>query len=256
MVKRKYKYTKRPRYYKKKGVKKSRTSYIAKIAKSVMNRRVETKMNQYTSGQVNIYQTITNTEVQTLYPAITQGTGQADRIGNKIAPTRLVLRMNIFCNNMNGVLAGASSSYFDIYIFKYKPSNTYYAKPTATDMAKFLQDDNTTNSYNGEILDGIRPINSDIFQLCYKKRIMLNNIYNTSVVNMTGYYQNASPQRTITIDLTKHMKKHWIFDDANADCTNDNLYIAIGSTQTNGDSLGATVIGTYRYITDFRFKDS
>lgn len=253
--KRKYKSSGRT-YKRRRTYKRTYKRNLSKVVKKVLRRQLETKSNQSTPGTLYIYQTITNNEVNNLVPFIAQGVGQADRIGNKITPTRFVVKLAIFCNNMNAVVSGASSSYFDIYIFKYKPAQLYNGQPTATDMAKFLQNDNTTDSYNGQVLDGLRPVNSDIFQLLVQKRILLNNIYQTGVLNMSGAYQSTSPQRTMTINLTKHVKKIWSYDDTNNFPTNDNLYIAIGSTQSDGNTLGASVVGSYHMITHFDYKDA
>ena len=115
--------------------------------------------------------------------------------------------------------------------------HNYIQALTAADMAKFLENDNTADSYNGQVLDGLRPVNKDIFQLLVQKRILLNNIYQTGVLNMSGAYQSTSPQRTMTFNLTKHIKKMWTYDDNNQLPTNDNIYLCIGSTQSDGATL-------------------
>lgn len=255
MAKRKYKTKKTQRAYKRKNRGFKRMT-LKKLVKSVISRTIETKSNQTTSSQQNIFQAIDNLAVFNLIPVISQGTGESDRIGSRIQPTRFTVKLSIFCNNMNGLYVGASASYFDIYIFKFKGSQNYSGPPTNTDMVKFLQNDNSTDAYNGQVLDGLRPINDDLFTLCYKKRITLSNIYFTTVGQMSGYYQSTNPHRTLYIDITKHIKKHLIYDDINTAPTNDNMYIAIGSTQTDGTSLAGQVIGSYYFITDLKYKDS
>lgn len=213
-------------------------------------------MNQETPAAQLISSTITNTEVFNLLPAITQGTGEASRVGNRIRPTYMQVKIAIIAANMNAVYSGASSTYFDLYIFKYKGANQGGGVPTATDMNKFLQDDNTSQSYNGQILDGLRPINSDLFTLIKKRRLTLNNIFNTSVLNMSGYYQSVNPQKTLTFNLTKYLKKSLIYDDNSSLVMNDNMYIAIGSTQCDGTTVAGFSTGTYQYFTNLKYKDS
>lgn len=224
--------------------------------KRVVSRIAETKTKQLTSATINVYQTITNTEVLNLIPAISQGTTQDTRIGNRIKPVRMTVKLALICANINAFSSGASSTYFDIYIFKTKYSQQGGIAPTAADMTLFLQNGNTGDSYNGQVLDGLRPVNSDLFTLLAKRRVCLNNIANSTILPMNGYYQSTPPQRTFNFDLTKHLKDTWIYNDNNTNLANDNYYIAIGSTQIDGNFLAANVTGTYQFITDIRYKDA
>jgi len=229
---------------------------LNRAIKAIVRRQMETKMNQDTPSAKNIFNFITNTEVFSLFPVISQGTGQASRVGNKISPTYFQLKLAIIAANMNGVYVGASSTYFDIYIFKWKGANQEGGQPASSDMTQFLQDDNSAQSYDGQILDGLRPVNSDMFTLLKKKRITLNNIFNTTVGQMAGYYQSVSPQRTLTFNLTKYLKKTLIYDDNNTNVINDNMYIAIGGTQTDGTNVTTSVMGSYQFFTNLKYKDA
>lgn len=233
-----------------------RSKVLKRTIRQVVRRSAETKLNQHTQGITNIYQPISNTEVYSLLPVISQGTGQSNRVGNKINPTRFTLKVAIICNNLNGVYVGASSTYFDIYIFKWKAANEAGGAPTSADMAAFLQDDNATQAYDGQVLDGLRPINADKFTLLAKRRITLNNIYNTTVGQMSGFYQSTAPQKTLSFNLTKHCKKTWIYNDTSTQVANDNMYIGIGTTQTDGTIVYSNVVGTYQFITNLSYKDS
>lgn len=243
--------------HKKRAVSTKRVSKRLKYAvKRIVSRNTETKTRQLTSATLNVFQSITNTEVHNIIPAISQGVTQQDRIGNRIKPVRMTLKLAIICNNMNAVAPGASSSYFDVYIFKSKFANQGGIAPTAGDMSLFLQNGSGGDSYNGQVLDGLRPVNNDLFTLLTKRRVTLNNIANTTLLAMNGYYQSTAPQKTFSFNLTKHLKDTWIYNDANTNLANDNFYVAIGSTQTDGAFLAGSVIGTYQFITDLRYKDA
>lgn len=233
-----------------------RSKSLRRTIKAVVRRSMETKMNQETPSQKNIYNFITNTEVFNLLPAISQGIGQANRVGNKINPTYMTLKLAILCANMNGVYPAASSTYFDIYIFKWKGCNQAGGAPTLTDMGGFLQDDNSSRGYQGQVLDGLRNINEDEFRLIKKRRVTLNNIYNTTVGQMAGYYQSTNPQKTMTFNLTKYVKKMLLYDDTQTTVMNDNLYIGIGGTQCDGTNVVSSVMGSYNFFVNFKYKDA
>lgn len=224
--------------------------------KKAVTRLMETKTQQLLSSSNNIFQSMTNTEVYSLLPIVQQGVTQQNRVGNRIQPVKLTVKGSIIATHLNASYPGASSSYFDLYVFKSKAANQGGIAPTAGDMNLFLQQGSGGDSYNGQALDGLKPVNNDFFTLLAKRRYTLNNIYNTGIGIMTGYYQSTSPQQTFSIDLSKHLKQSWIYNDSSSNVINDNFYIAIGSTQTDGTSVGASVTGTYQFIVDLKYKDA
>ena len=47
-----------------------------------------------------------------------------------------------------------------------------------------------------------------------------------------------------------------MYEDALSQVNNDNLWLAIGATQTDGTSLGSSVIGNYQFISEIKYKDA
>lgn len=230
------------------------TKKFSKTVKKIFNRQVETKYNQATTASVPIINQITDVQMVSIIPGIAQGVGQGDRLGNRIHPTRFTLKVVLTCLDIKNIIALGSPTYFDIYIFKYKVKNQYGGFVTAADAAQFLQDDNSSTFYNGGALDGLRPVNDDIFRLCIKKRVCLAN--NSSATATQGIQASINPNRCLYFNLTKYIKKMWSYDDAVQTLTNDNIYVAIGATQTDGASLGASSIGRYQLIVNLSYKDA
>jgi len=247
---------KRSRSSSKKSYKKSykKTKRASKSLKKIVNRaislRAENKHHQSTSVVRAIDGNIDNNDVLSLIPGIVQGTTDSTRVGNRITVKRLTMKMiiNVFNNG-----ASTPPTYFDIYIFKQKLRNFYAGAPTGADMLAFLQSNSSSVNYQGNILDGVRPVNEDLFTLCIKKRIMLFNPFSGGSTVAIG--TPVAPSRTIKFDLTKHIKKTLIFDDNTGSCTNANLWIAVGSTQSDGSYIFVSV-GQYQYILDISYEDS
>lgn len=249
---------KKKRFYKRKtynyrGKRRSSRSLKA-VVRKVVSRNIETKQNQFSAGTVVVTKAIGAAQCIDLLPSIPQGTGESNRIGNRIQPVSLTVKIALTCANLANVYVNPSPTYFDIYIFKLKNHQQVDGAPTSVDMASFLNDDNVSQSYGGAILDGLRPINDSIFTLCKKMRVTLSAINSNVVYN--GATAQYNPNRTIYVNLTKYIKSKHIFDDATLLRQNDNLWIAIGSTQTDGTDTSTSTTGSYQFITQFKYKDA
>lgn len=190
----------------------------------------------------------------TFIPVIQRGTGQSERIGNRIKPVSLKLKMALHCLDVKNILVAPTPTYFDIYIFKLKNKQYYTGGPSAGEMASFLQFDNAATSYTGDKLSGLRPVNDDLFTLCTKRRVCLSNLTNSTATLNIG--APVMPAKTLSFNLTKYLKKTLIYEDDNNLITNDNIYIAVGSTQMDGVSTGETVVGSYQLFGEIKYKDA
>lgn len=212
-------------------------------------RNIETKRDQQTTASTTVESFISNTNITQLNPIITQGTGESNRIGNRIKPVRFTLDVALQCFNQ---AAGVAPTYFDVYVFKYKVANDPIG-PSSGDMNRFLDNDNSATQYVGLITDGLRKLNDDLFQLVAKRRVLLFNPFNST--NHLAATSSLNPCKTMRFDLTKHVKKTWVYDDNTGLVINDNLWMAVGSTQSDGSTLiGST--GSYQAIMSVSYKDA
>lgn len=248
--KRAYRSTKRRKYTPKKRISKK----FRMAVKKVLKRSIETKCNQYSSTSLPVYNYLSNTTITNLIPAIGQGTGQSNRVGNRVNPVKFTLKVALTCSDANGIYVGASPTYFDLYVFRWKEANETIGQPLAVDMQAFLEADNASIQYTGLVTDGLRRLNADKFQLLAKRRVCLSN-FNSSTAG-PGKYSQSNPNRTFSFDLTKHVKKTWLYQDAISAVSNDNLYLGIAATQTDGTNLATSVIGGYYFITEVMYKDA
>lgn len=249
----KRKYSKKRNYKSKRAYKKPRVSKTVKrYVKREIHRQIENKIQDVQVEDAVIDSVITDGDVRNLIPLLSQGATQQTRIGNRIRVRSLRMKLHVRCFNQFGTV---SPMFFDIYIFKFKASNFGGGPPAAADMLLFLQDGASAVQYTGlSPLSGLRKINDDYFTHCIKRRIGLFNPSNsTSQISSTS---NLNPAMTLTFDLTKHVKKLLIYDDAATGVQNDNLYIAIGGTAMNGDNLTSVNLGSYSYIIEMSYEDA
>lgn len=251
--KRKYRRSYRTRRnVKRRSYTKSRTrkSGIKTLIRREIARNIENKVKDYEIPEQNITQTISNTDVYYLIPSIGQGTTQSTRIGNRIKVKNFTLRLAI--NQLN-LGANALPTYIDVYIFKPKFQSAWVGGVSAADMTQFLQNDSSSEQYNGQVLDGLRYVNDDMFKLCVHRRIVLFNPLSTQ--STQGTTATLNPNRNLYFNLTKYVKKQLLFEDGVGTCTNDNLCLAIGSTQSDGAVI-FTTIARYQGIVQMAFEDA
>lgn len=240
-----------------KGLRKTQRKRTAKpsravksYVKSIVLRNIETKMNDVEQTGKAILGVISNNEVYTLLPSLSMGTGESNRIGNKVNCKSLTLRMSLYCYNQANTTPPV---YFDIYIFKSKNKNVGAGQPTSADMAMFLEDGNSSKQYVGTSLDGMRYLNNDMFTLCKHKRIVLYNPYQAGISSTAS----INPHKYLSFNLTKYIKNSWCFNDTTNTIENDNLYICVGATLTSGATLPInSFFGDYSYLIQAKYKDA
>jgi len=242
------KYTKsKKRVYKKKFNYKNKKNLKKTINKIVL-RKMETKQNDVEVQTKVIYGYLDGTTFSALIPTINQGVDQGARIGNKISCVNLKLRMSIYCLPYSNTVAPV---YFDLYIYKLK--RKAQNPPSNSDFSRFLQDGNNATAYVGNVLDGLRVMNSDLFtQKLHRRYLMVN--YNGLSIAQTS---SINPCKSIIINLTKYIKKVWMFDDAVSTISNDTLFMSIACTLTDGSVLPlSTQFGTYSFFVEASYKDA
>lgn len=248
--KRKYGTYKKKRAYKPRAKMAKKKSIRREIRREVA-RLAENKIIEGTSGNVTFAQSITPSSCYPLIPNISQGTTQGTRVGNKVRVRNAVLRMSLTVSNQS---AAVTPTYVDIYIFKYKPMTAYpnNVMPTGS-MNNFLQAGSSSTNYSGAISDGLRPVNKDLFTMKYRKRLCMFNPNNTAA--FTGATASWNPNRSYNINITKYLNKILNYDDANSICTNDSLWFAVGSTQTDGVLYPGLAMGTYNLVVNVEYED-
>lgn len=237
---------------------KGATKEMRAIAKEVVHVLAQNKhANPKIVQDALVYQTLnTSTQCHDLYPAFFQGAEQGQRVSNKIRIMKATLHLALHATQMTATIA-PGPNYFDIYIYKYKPTDS----ASGIILADFLQFGNTAVAYNGnsQIYSGLLGVNKDLFTLKYKKRVKLWNADEqdpaTNVPN--NCYNDVCPSGTsFSIDITKMMKKNLSFnDDVSADTQNDNLFMSIVSTAVDGRNLGASFVGQFTYATEIEYEN-
>lgn len=230
----------------------------------VVNKHRELKQAQYTvDSNLNAISGTSwgNLGVQALspyggYTAIAQGTGQGDRIGNRIEIVKS--RMTITtCPLPYNVTTNPTPQPQYVFIWLLQVKNSV-AVPT--NMNNFFQSGDSSVSGAGTWVDGQREMNSDLVVL--KKQLVLKSGYAAAVG--TGF--QAGPQdfanndfnlnNDLTIDITPFMPKRIVFNDTGTTPESNTLWLIMETVNADGTSQAAALLPTHYVLTvSTQFRD-
>lgn len=222
---------------------------IRQIVKREIARNNENKITELKLENTGIFNYIDSGAFKSLMPVIPQGTGQAERVGNRLKLKKVIMRINLFM--IYPATNADIPKYVDFYIVKYKYSNS---QVSIADAARFLQNGNSSSQYLGQSFDGLRSVNADLFSLKKKYRFRMINSYTTN--NPAGLDKYDS-MKSFSINLTRFYKKILNFNDTINTPQNDNLFLAIATTdyyQVGIPSSNNT--GQFSFVTTFEYEDS
>ena len=263
---RKYvKRTRRPRKATRRPRKRTGAGYVTKrqVARMI-GRRIEDKYTYQTLTNVSIANTLAAApHLQQLNFGMSQGTGQGDRLGNRITVKNAVLKGSL---NMADYSALFNSRQLDqlVTIVVYKVRN-YVAgtNPTyGTLYNRFFQTGDTAATFTNTPIDHMRRFNKDLIMVKAVRHFKMGYAYyTTGSGNATG--TSAVPsndfkyQQFFKINLTKYYKKTQIFDDSagSGDAKNDNLFFSVFCCPADGGAFTSSPL-TLTWDLEQTFEDA
>lgn len=235
--KRSYKSKKRSKRAPKKVSKPVKRYVRAAIAREIPNKKCQRALEEAAFGNV-----LDTGFVYTMLPVIQQGVTDGDREGNRIKLRKAILRMNV-----NLYTGTPEAAWIDIYIFKLKSS---VALPTTANLQRFLQSGATAVSYLGGPIDGMLPVNKDLFT-CYhhKRRAAAPQVTGSSGTNIGSIASSFCWQKNVL----PYLAKSWTYDDSGTYPTNTQLLIAVVGSDFSGEVVRA--FGEFSMVVDYEYED-
>jgi len=235
--KRSYKSSKRSKWAPKKVSKPVKRYVRTAIARQIPNKKSQRALEESPFGNV-----LDTSYVHTLLPVIQQGTDDGDREGNRVKLRKAVLRMNV-----NAYSGTPEAAWIDIYIFKLKSST---ALPTTANLQRFLQSGATAVSYLGGPIDGMLPVNKDLFT-CYfhKRKACAPQVTGSAGTNIGSIASAFCWQKNIL----PYLNKSWAYDDGGTYPTNSQLLIAVVGSDFTGEVV--RVVGEFSMVVDYEYED-
>ena len=239
---------------------------VRKIATSVMRKAAEDKFVGTTS-MTSHNSTITSaSECYPMVPAITQGTGDYQRIGDKIRGKYLYIKGYVQYNdtylNTVGVQGYIPPTTVRVMCLSQKNVKVASAVSSSIDVAHLLKDNigtGTARSFGGQPFDCVAPINKDLFTVHMDKKIKFNwvNHYRASGSIPTEALASGN-DRTKYFTCRIKCPATLTFDDGNLDFPNSFApFVCLGAVSDDGS--GPFIAGTpYRLAiqSTLYFEDS
>lgn len=171
-----------------------KSSKISAPIKSYVNRTIrrneETKMSTNQYGLTAFNSGIsTSADLITVLPAVTVGTGQNDRIGNKIRPIRLEITGYVsyytdsIASNNDARMIGAR-----LFCFQDKTNRSY---ANTINNYNLLNLGGTSNTFTGTALNWVSPHNNEQFTFFTDKKMLIQKPF--------GLTNVVSPSSTVSI---------------------------------------------------------
>lgn len=213
------------------------------------------------------------TDIQRLIPYVVSGTGDNQRIGEKIKPVALNLKGSVclFTNNINppnNTTGRTQDLYVVIYILQHVTLKSYTALQLSNDFNQLLKTgENTTVPFNGHVWESQMPVEDAYYKLLKKKKYRLR-FYGTQQAQAGDPPGNAWVSQTnphsyraeYNISLSKHLPANFKYPESNAtsglnDPTNSSIFMCMGVYQADGSVLNGVSVIQQQYVTSLKYKD-
>ena len=245
---------------------------FAKSVKAIVHRMAETKIVSYNSGTTGIgLNSIIGTNWDTncviaVSPyntklPVNQGTGQGQRIGNRIS-TRSLTMNAIFVPQAYDAVFNPTPKPLNITMYFVYSKNDPNASPTASGAGStFFQNSGSATGITGRLIDDLYRVNTDLWTV--KKKVTFKLGYSlyggtgTSAGSQSFANNEYKLNQKISIDLTKHCHKIQKFDDNTSLPSNPVLFCLILVANADGTASPnvSAVLANMYYSLEYKYDD-
>lgn len=251
---------------KKRRVRKVTTKAISRICKKIIARDVENKQAQYYDAIADIYPVTHAGFVNSVIPltpyasylAISQGTGESDRVGNRLKIKRIMFKGIILptaYNVTSNPVPRPSEIIMWIYHSRDDPTTL-----TAPDNS-FLELNNGSQALSGNLFDTIAPVNNDKWVL-HKRKVFKIGFAEYGGTGTTASQQSFANNdfkynRKFSINVTKYAVKHVKYNDNTTTPSTRGVFCVMQAVSaTGGGYTSAYIPAEMSYTLTMEYEDA
>lgn len=245
-----------PRKTYRKKVSRKKNTLVKTILKTI-HRNVENKV--YTNYAANnSIATCTGGAVPyqlSLLPNISQGASVTQRNGNscRIMKSQFNYRVNLL--PYNAITNSGAPIHLKMYVVSLKNKSQFAGAPTVADYANFFQAGSTTLNFQGNVLDTLFRINSELFTIHTTRTHTLAVASGSQAIGINSNSGAANPYASGVIYLEKYAKMIK-FNDATTDVTNRSLWLVCQAVEMNGGTGTGVISCELHYNHEIQYEDA
>lgn len=246
---------------------------MVKLIKSIVHKEAENKARQY-SGAASLPNYISsdwgthNILPVTPYSgfmAISQGTGQGDRIGNRIRVRKAFVKLVFYPRAYD--VYNPQPKPQDVRLLIVKSKDDKNTLPGKSSFGDFFQSNNSYNAPTGNLPDMVRSVNKDSW-VVYKdihfklgcSAYFSDGAGNANDASQQFYNNDYKYNKIMTIDVTRFIPKTIVYQDNNTNPISDLVNLVIlpmNADGTDANALSAGDFPSYFYFqTELIFEDA
>lgn len=251
--------------YKKKFTKKKKSSISNKMLKSLIDQTLTERAEKkefinYGANQSLVCSSGGTTPAYiNLMPALTQGTGASQRIGNEVNVVNGWLRLAVNMLPYNAVSnPNPGPLYVKVWIlFPVQQQGTTLSSLTPAIGSTMFKIGNGNTGPQGNMLDMVLPLNDNLWKAVQvqQKRIGVTNTNATGPASTASWMDNSSMTAIFEFDLTRHFGKLQYNDTTSNDPTNKSLFAVMQVVGADGTNMGSLTPAEYHFSFCLQYTD-
>lgn len=250
--------------------KKLTTKVVKKLVKKELHKNIEnkeyrvsgsnSKLFSYASSTLvgNNYQTNNIFDTGVSYLNINQGTGQAQRIGNRIKIAKWNYQFKLVMNTTDYDVPMLAKMYLVTYKFAPNDASTIdiwsSLQSSPGNANNFYQNGNSSNGQTGNLLDMMMPVNTDVMTVHTTRTYKLGASSNPVGNGNNDFKLMCSGN----VNLAKYHAKNIRYNDTSTSSFNKKMFIIWEIVRSDGvptpDTNPHMAFLTWTY--DFRYEDA
>lgn len=242
---------------------------IRKICEGVVAKNIENKSFQYLGTTLDLYPASNGIALDNSiipctpfagYLAITQGTTQGSRLGNRILIKKLQVGGVIYPLPYNAV-SNVTPCPCQIKVWFFYDKEETQAIPQPQAFGDFLQFGSSSLSLQNRLLDHYMPVNKDRYVVLTTRTYKLGyaSYGGTGSQPQQGNFSNNDFKLNIpfNIDLTKHCVKNVIYRDTSSTPSTRGIFMMFQPVYANGNQMASTQIpAQVSYMLNVEYEDA
>lgn len=233
---------------------------LIRLIKSVITNSAEKKeFINYGANQGLLTASGTTPAYINLIPAIAQGTGASQRVGNEINVTNGWIRIavNLLPYNVSTNPNPAPLWVKMWILYPKQQQGTTLSSLTPAIASTMFKLNNANTGPQGNTLDMVLPINDNLWGVLQDqtKRLGVTGVNATGPASTTSWMDNSQMSAIFDFDITKHLGKLQYNDTTSNDPTNKSLFLVMQAVNADGTSGSLYTMCEYHFSFCMQYTD-